>query len=157
MHRLRVEQFREGSVDIVHVDKGKAVFAQLTPRCSFLSREHFVLPREMLFTTELNSTLCDLETSSDVSTIHRYFLGNKGHTLLIEAFDVSQASLQNCENLLVVVRLVHKSVVSNTGGNLGLHALGEVHGVRDGNDEESRVLVAWPVEQVVEQCLLLRH
>lgn len=111
----------------------------------------------MLLTTELNSTLCDLETSSDVSTIHRYFLGNKGHTGLIEAFNVIQASLQNCKNLLVVVRLVNKSIVSNTGGNLGLHALGEVHGVRDGNDEESRVLVAWPVEQVVEQCLLLRH
>ena len=111
----------------------------------------------MLLTAELNSTLCDLETSSDVSTIHRYFLGNKGHTGLIEAFDVIQASLQNCENLLIVVRLVHKSVVSNTGGNLGLHTFWKVHGVRNGNDEESRVLVAWPVEQVVEQCLLLRH
>ena len=91
----------------------------------------------MLLTAELNSALCDLETSSYISTVHRYFFGNEGHTGLIEAFDVIQASLQDRKNLLVVVWLIYESVVSNTGSNLGLHALREVHGVRDGDDEKT--------------------
>ena len=75
----------------------------------------------------------------------------------LEHIYVSQSALEDSQYLVLVVRLIDKPVVTNTGGNFVLHAFWQVHRVRNGNDEQPRVLVAWPVEQVVEQCLLFCH
>ena len=78
---------------------------------------------EVFITCEFNSSLRDLETSSDVTTVHGNFLSNKADSFLFENVDVFQTSFQDSQNLAVVVGLVDQPVVTNTGCNLSLHAL----------------------------------
>ena len=60
-------------------------------------------------------------------------------------------------NLFATVGLVHETVVANTTCDLLLKLLWQIHGVSDRNHKEPRVGVARPVEEVVQQGLLLSH
>ena len=69
---------------------------------------------KVLITTDFDCTLCYLQTSSDVTTIHRNLPCNKFNASLVEYINVGHSALENRQYLIFVVWLIDEPIISNT-------------------------------------------
>ena len=86
----------------------------------------------VLISAQLYSALRDLQTASDITTIHGHFSGDKVQTpRLYNGLNAFKALLQDNLDLFKRVRLVYKPIIADSRADLLLHAFRKVHSVRD--------------------------
>ena len=104
----------------------------------------------------LRCTLADGESTAGVARDSRHLAAAELNGIVREAIKLRQPVLQNGHELLVRVRHKREAREAEPRRNaLVEHALGQVHGVGDGDEDEVGVVVRWPVEHVVQHVLLL--
>ena len=71
----------------------------------------------------LNSSLSNLQRSTNITTILGDFLGNQVNTFRLENIDVLKSGIEDLLNLFGCVWLVHQTIVTHTTLNLPLEPL----------------------------------
>ena len=86
----------------------------------------------VLISAQLDGTLRYLQTASYIATIHGHFSGDKVKTpRLYDSLNTFKALLQDDLDLFKRVRLIYKPIIADSRTYLLLHALREIHSVRD--------------------------